>query len=216
MKIFIAAGHGGKDPGAVANGVVERDEAIKIVNDAAEYLARIIQPPYELIIVPHELSLVDTVVYINENTKEVGRDICIELHLNANEGTPGTGTETYYGYKRLAEILQKGIVGVLKLKDRGVKEDNFFYFNKATRTGSALVEIGFINNMTDLQEIRKLGAFALAKGISDFLGLKLPSTPTPPPPEPDWKAKYLALKTAVLLQREAIKRNLDNFKIEEL
>jgi N-acetylmuramoyl-L-alanine amidase len=187
MKIFIAAGHGGTDSGAVANGTTEREEAIKVVDGAVQLLRSIIQPSQNLILVPHNLALGETVPFINQQS---ANDICLELHFNSNAGVPGTGTETYYGLPLLASKVQQGIAGVLGLTNRGTKDGNQFYFNNSTKPGSALVEIGFINNPVDLQKVRELGARALAKGVADYLGLTLPSAPLPQPPGEDWKKKY--------------------------
>ena len=204
MKIFIAAGHGGNDPGSISNATTEKDEAIKVVDGAIKLLKPIIKYPNELILVPHERALHDTVRYINERTTNAAADICLEVHFNNNFGTPGTGTETYYGFQQLANKVHTGVVGVLKLKDRGVKEGNYLYFNNSTEAGSALVEIGFLNNPQDLLRARDAGALALAKGVADFLGLQLPTTPGPTPPTNEWKAKYEAQLAKFRKLKEAI------------
>lgn len=190
MKIFIAAGHGGSDPGSLANGVTEAEEARKVADEAVEILKQVIKPPNELILVPHELALGDTVRFINERMGNPKQDICLELHFNNNVGAPGTGTETYYGYKPLADKVHLALVGALALKNRGVKAGNFYTFNRETEPFSALVEIGFLNNPGDLARIRAVGALAFAKGIAAYLGLELSSTPEPPQPGNGWREKY--------------------------
>lgn len=204
MKIFIAAGHGGLDPGSIGNGTQERAETIKVVNGCATLLAPIMISSRELVIVPHELALEATVKYINDRTTNADADICIEVHFNSNAGVPGSGIETYYGYRSLAETLQKNLVQTLKLPDRGVKVGNDLYFNGATIPGSALVEMGFINNPIDLLSVQKVGALALARGVAEFIGLQLPTTPAPQPPPIDWKLKYAKLREAV---RAAVEGN---------
>lgn len=203
MKIFLAAGHGGSDPGSSGSGATERDEAIKVVDKCAMLLAPIMIPPRELIIVPHALALEAGVQYINNHSTSPTDDICIELHFNNNNGIPGTGTETFYGYRALCSVLQKNLVAILKLRDRGIKYGNDYYFNYRTKPGSALVEIGFINNPADLLRVQAVGALALAKGIAEFVGLKLPTTPPPQPPAIDWKAKYIKLRGAIQAALEA-------------
>lgn len=197
MKIFIAAGHGGADPGSSGSGATERDEAIKVVNKCAALLAPIMFPPRELIIVPHELALEKGVKYINDRTSAGSNDFCIEVHFNNNQGTPGTGTETFYGYKKLAQTLQKNLVATLKLADRGVKIGNDLYFNATTTPGSALVEMGFINNAGDLLRVQQVGALALARGVAEYIGLQLPTPPPPLPPQTDWQAKYTAAQKQI-------------------
>ena len=197
MKIFIAAAHGANDPGAVANGTTEREEAIKVVNGAAALIALLGSPSYQMVIVPHDLGLKEAVAYINKHTTDIAKDICIEVNMNSNVGTPQTGTETFYGLPKLAQTLQKNLVATLGLKDRGAKNGNNLYFNNSTKPGSALVELGFINNMADLMVVRNLGALALAKGVAEYIGLQLPPTAPVPPSAIDWKQQYKNLRAAV-------------------
>ena len=203
MKIFLAAGHGGTDPGSSGCGAIERDEAIKVVDQCAALLAPLMIAGRELVIVPHGLKLEEGVKYINDRTTDTAKDICIEVHFNNNQGTPGTGTETFYGSPSLAKTLQKKLVATLKLTDRGAKNGNDLYFNNTTKPGSALVELGFINNAADLLRVQQDGALALARGVAEYIGLQLPTTPAPQPPAIDWKAKYTKLRESIRAALEA-------------
>ena len=185
MKIFLAAAHGGNDPGAVANNTTEAIEVKAIVEKAAAILKPHLGNGNFLIVVPHDLDLEAEVDYINRTPGVSVNDICLEINMNSNQGTPGTGTETYYGYPHLADIIQKILVKEIGLADRGVKDGDGFYFNNMTTPGSALVEMGFINNVNDLVIVREKGPKALAKAIANYLGIILPEptpTPTPTPP----------------------------------
>lgn len=162
---FIAAGHGGQDPGACALGTCERDELVKIVDFAVDLAKNKIPDDTRLVVVPHRYALFRTVRYINRMSQNPGHDLCLEVHLNSNPGKPGTGTETYYGHKQLAREIHEEAVKVLGLRDRGVKDGRYLYFNRNTRPASALIELGFINNPVDLDVVRATGALALAKGM---------------------------------------------------
>ena len=190
MKIFVAAGHGNKDSGSLALNTTERDELIKIVDKAVENLMLFIKPPHQLIKVPSDLALLETVKYINERTGVNDNAICVEYHLNSNQGTPGTGTETYYGFQKLAAVLHRSAIDVLKLTDRGVKTGNHIYFNNMTVPPSALVELGFINNPVDLQAVREKGALAIEAGIKAYMAANQTATPMPQPPSEDYKKMY--------------------------
>lgn len=205
MKIFIAAGHGGNDPGSSAGSEVEREELIKLVDAAVAIIKPIIKPTKELVVVPHELCLTEEVKYINDNSIHPEEDICIEVHLNNNSGDPGTGIETYYGYKKLADTMQKSMVAVLGLKDRGVKEGNWLYFNKNTKPYSALVEAGFINNPVDLEKVRRLGALALASGIAAYCGIEMATVTVQTQPQEDWKMRCLVAERKLENIKESIK-----------
>lgn len=174
MKIFLAAGHGGNDPGAVQNDTTESKETEQIIEKTFEILKANLPPGHFLVKVPHHLELISGVSYINNTPGVNSNDIAIEVHMNSNKGTVGFGIETYYGAKELAERLQKTLVKETGLKDRGVKLGNYLYFNDKTIPGSALVELGFINNLSDLTIVREKGPKALAKAIADYIGVTLP------------------------------------------
>ncbi len=182
MKIFVAAGHGGKDPGAVYNQTTEREELVKIIDQAVQTLQKITDTQHEIIQVPNAFNLQAEVDYINQQSTESPSDFCIEVHMNSNPGIPGTGIETYYGEAEKAAKLHTEIVKQLGLKDRGVKYGMMFYFNNASYPPSALVEMGFLNNPDDLRIVREKGAAALARAIAIVWGLPDPAA-QPPAPE---------------------------------
>ena len=92
--------------------------------------------------------------------------------MNSNSGTPGSGTETYYGNKPMAISIQKKLVEVLGLPDRGVKDGTNLKFNNSTNPASCLVELGFINNPNDLEIVLQKGTMALVKAIYDLVSEK--------------------------------------------
>ena len=172
MKIYIASGHGGNDPGAVANNTNERDEVEKIVNVTVMGLKKILDGKAEIIQVPNSLNVNDTPEWINQQDKGNTDSYCIEIHLNANKGTPGSGIETFYGNKPMAISIQKKLVEVMGLPDRGVKDGNDLKFNRVTNPASCLTELGFINNPQDLAIVRQKGSLALTKALYDLVSEK--------------------------------------------
>lgn len=164
-KLFISAGHGGTDPGAITSPNIERDIAIAVVDKAFDLCLSQNKNGFELVKVPHELGLVDGIHWINARITDLRHDECVEVHLNSNAGTPGTGTETYYGNIELATEINTKVVEVLGLRNRGVKDGNQFMFNNSTKCMSCLVELGFINNPTDAIAVIQRGGLALAKGM---------------------------------------------------
>ncbi len=179
MKIFIAAGHGGNDPGAVANNTTERDLVQKIVDESVKLLKPILAGKAEIIQVPNEQNVNGTAEWINSQGAGQPTDFCIEVHMNSNAGTPGSGTETYYGNKEMATIIQKKLVEVLGLPDRGVKDGQDLKFNRVTKPASCLAELGFINNPKDLEVVKAKGMSALAKAICELVGVKIETVQLP-------------------------------------
>ncbi|WP_457576574.1 N-acetylmuramoyl-L-alanine amidase, partial [Desulfomarina sp.] len=92
-KIVLDPGHGGKDPGAIANGMKEKD----IVLDIAKRLVPILQKDLgcEVILTRSD----DTFIPLEERTaiaNTQGADLFISLHINAHPSPKVRGVETYY------------------------------------------------------------------------------------------------------------------------
>lgn len=164
-QFFIAAGHGGDDPGAAANDTTEREENIRVVDQAIEFAKPFIPEGTQLCLVPHDLAVVETVAWINGRSRNPGHDLALELHHNSNVGTPGTGTEVWFGNYEFAKEVKDEVVKFLDLTDRGLKASEFLYFNRNTTMASCIVELGFLNNSDDLEVSRKKGGEALGRAI---------------------------------------------------
>lgn len=164
-QIFISAGHGGKDPGAVANNTTERDEIAKLLEQVNQRLVLEDWNGLAVHMVPEPSKVADAVKYINQHADKERGDMAIEYHLNSNKGTPGRGVETWYGWREMALKVQEAAVKVLGTRDRGVKDGTHLYFNRATNVPSSLIELGFINNKDDLARVREHGASAIVETI---------------------------------------------------
>lgn len=175
MHIILSVGHGlndkGKyDPGAVSKYDCKPVEEFKECKAIFEKVKlSLVQFSQYIEYVPPELSLVDTIKYINQKARS--GDIAIELHLNSNAGEPGTGCMIYY-YKDkiLANIMlgqyQKGIFIEPKpvLKDTESRFKRLGFCRDLICEGF-IIEMGFINNPTDMYKIRKFAD----KGIVNII-----------------------------------------------
>ena len=89
--IIIDPGHGGRDPGAMHNGVVERDVNL----DVAQRLEKILEKlGYKVLLTRSGnkgISLADRVNFSRRNKG----DLFISIHVNAAENTSISGLETY-------------------------------------------------------------------------------------------------------------------------
>lgn len=203
--IYIAAGHGGTDPGATYNNRNERDEAIKLVNAAVALASKHLAPNHRVVIIPHAMGYVETVQYFNRVAGSL--DVLIEVHFNANAGTAGTGVETWYGLKPLAATLNEAVAKVMGLANRGIKYSDGFYVTRSAIAGGqksgVILEMCFINNKSDMAVFDKNGVKALATGlVSVSRGKYTPlptTTPVPKPvpvPPPVTTAKWRVLDAA--------------------
>lgn len=92
-RIVIDAGHGGRDPGAHANGLREADVVLDIARRVARRLAS--EPGVEVVMTRND----DTFVPLRARTaraNEVGADLFLSIHANASHNTKAHGVETYF------------------------------------------------------------------------------------------------------------------------
>jgi N-acetylmuramoyl-L-alanine amidase len=175
LTIVVDPGHGGHDPGAIGNKLVEKEIVLDVgtrlknkLDDAGSY---VIMTRYN-----------DTYVSLENRVKkaeEVGANAFISIHVNSYNGTKPNGTETYWNSlhssedsKALANEIQKELVENLGTYNRGIKEANF-YVIKHTTMPSVLVEIAFISNPNDARKLadsgfREKAAEAIYQGILNF------------------------------------------------
>lgn len=177
-KIFIDAGHGGPDPGAVGNGVVEEDVNL----DVARKLAGILRE-----------AGYDVMLYRNSQNENVlsnkaadlrnranmannwGADYYISIHTNASTSPSATGFEQYvYRLGGESEALANDIAAQfgkrLGSDDRGVFAQNFSVLRNSNMP-AVLVELGYLSNPTEALNLnsaawRSAAARAIADGIA--------------------------------------------------
>ena len=171
--MFLSAGHGGSDPGAVAFNMKEKDINLNIMLACNEVLVR------------HGVTTVlsrikDENDPVTDEAKEAntsGADIAVSFHTNAGGGD---GSESlYYGTsadgKRLAELCEKH-TKVLGQNSRGVKQRDGLWFIKTTTMPAVICECAFIdhdidNNIIDTVEEQKAFGVAYAKAILEYLNI---------------------------------------------
>lgn len=179
-KVCLDFGHGGKDSGAVGNGVVEKD----IVLDIGIKVSKILrQQGVEVI----NTRVSDVFVELDQRAYEANKanaDIFVSLHCNSSPSSQAQGIEVFSyptsikGKELSQSILDSMIKNKLYTKNRGLKTANFAVL-RLTRMPSALVEMGFITNTEDLKIlINKQDelALALAKGMLDYLKIAYKET----------------------------------------
>lgn len=183
MKVFISAGHGGSDPGAVANNTKEKDLNLSIALACRDELVR------------HGVDVKmsrtkDENDPLSDEIKECnayGPDLAVSIHNNAGGGDGG---EVFYSHlggkgKTLAENILAEIVKTGQ-NSRGIKTrvnsqgKDYYGFIRQTSCPAVIVECAFVDNASDLKILategdrQKMGQ-AIAKGILKTLGVEIQS-----------------------------------------
>ena len=172
-KVFLSAGHGGSDPGAVGFGMKEKDINLNIMLACLDELVK------------HGVTVVcsrtkDENDPVGNEVKEAnasGADVAVSFHTNAGGGN---GSESYYWTndlkgQKLATLCEKHAKSIGQ-NSRGIKSGNHLYFIKNTNMTAVLCECAFIDNDTDndiidtTAEQRAFGV-AYAKAILEYLGI---------------------------------------------
>ena len=174
-KIFIDAGHGGDNPGALAaSGLKEADVTL----DIALRLGRILKSRgYEV-----DYSRTENVtVSLAERARlanDWGADYFISIHCNSNPNPVFNGTSTYcfrLGTTAavLAQYVNTSLVEAINTLDLGVMTANFAVLRR-TRMPAILVETAFLSNPEEAALLaepvfRENCAIGIANGVDNFM-----------------------------------------------
>ncbi len=158
--IYLDAGHGGLDPGAMYKNVKEKDInldlSLKLENVLTKYGAIVYQTRYG----DYDLSVPNT---INRKRSDLSRrsniinksncDLFISIHLNAEQSEVWSGPQVFYDNinsknKKIAEIMQKELNKELH-NDRDYKKINNMYLQRRVNRPGVLIEVGFLSNSND-------------------------------------------------------------------
>ena len=184
LNIVIDPGHGGKDSGAIAvdGYTYEKDLNLLVaenlmekLNENSEINARITRTRDEYI------KLLDRASVSNDNNA----DLFLSIHFNSSDNSSAQGIEVLYAseknvkikdtvQKHFASCLQKALIRETGAVDRGIKNTPAIIVLNKTKNVSALVELGFLSNESDLENIKdpdyidKL-ARGIYNGIEDYM-----------------------------------------------
>ena len=176
-KVFIAVGHGGKDPGAVANGLKEKDVNLAIALACRTELVR-----HGVDVGMSREKDEDDKTTVKE-CNAFNPDYALDIHNNAGGGD---GAEVFHHYgggksKTLAQNVLDAIVAIgqnsrgLKTK-KNVWGKDYFEFIRETKCPAIIVECAFLDNAKDVKIIdtsieQKDMGIAIAKGVLKELGI---------------------------------------------
>ena len=191
--VFLDPGHGGRDPGAVYNGLREKDLNMSIYRKLRSELEKL---GYTVLTSRDSDVYVDYVTERSEMVNKTDADVFISIHFNAT-GVPGanrSGVETYIyepdddikprinkvahdnpvrlsESKRLADNIHNSVVSVAGANDRGVRGSNYAVLRETVKP-AVLIELGYMDSpeykkISDDKYQNKL-VEGLVKGLRNF------------------------------------------------
>ena len=182
--IVIDPGHGGSDPGAVGNGIKEKDYTLLI--------SKYMYDRFKSLGVPVSITRTgDTTLSPSNRIKKIksfygtGKDvIVISNHLNAGGGD---GAEVIYALRNNSSLSKK-ILNEIEKEGQNVrkyyqlrlpsntKKDYYFIHRDTPNNESIIVEYGFVDSSKDdVNQIKnnyKKYAEAVVKAVCDYKGIK--------------------------------------------
>ena len=191
--VFLDPGHGGRDPGAVYNGLREKDLNMSIYLKLRSELEKL---GYTVLTSRDSDVYVDYVTERSEMVNKTDADVFISIHFNAT-GVPGanrSGVETYIyepdddikprinkvahdnpvrlsESKRLADNIHNSVVSVAGANDRGVHGSNYAVLRETVKP-AVLIELGYMDSpeykkISDDKYQNKL-VEGIVKGLRNF------------------------------------------------
>ena len=188
-KVFIGVGHGGADPGAVANGIKESYANLEVAKACADVLEA-----HGVEVMLSRTS--DVTEDLTDRIRECNAfkpDLAADIHHNAGRGD---GAEVYHAHNNTYDdALAKNILdGIEKIgqNSRGLKTKltssgkDYFGFIRQVLCPSVLIECAFLDSkdveIIDTPEERKAMGVAIAKGFLKTLGIAYKENAKKPEP----------------------------------
>ena len=173
-KVFIDAGHGGTDPGALGYGYRESDLNLQV--------AKKVESKLKSKGIDVKMSRSSDIFYSlserAEMANDYGADAFVSIHQNSAKDKSANGIETYYNRnkeedKPLSNDIQTQVISQTGANNRGVKNAEFTVLVKSKMI-SALVECGFITNELEVKKLSDSSyqdklATGIANGIEEYL-----------------------------------------------
>lgn len=187
--VLLDPGHGGSDAGAVNGSVYEKVLAMTFANKTKTYLENL---GYQVHLTREgDKSCLSVYTSASADLKcrvemidTKKADILVSIHMNSVGIAGVIGTETYYGSnsgqpsesKALATAIHKQYQPAMGSSDRGVKDGNLYVLRNSS-VPAALLEIGFMSDMRDLDKLTNSTyqnniSSAVAKGIDNYFKAK--------------------------------------------
>lgn len=198
--LIIDPGHGGSDPGAGDNGIVEKDMNLQISLYQYER--------FKQLCVNVALSR-DKDIYIGNTSrsnlvKNSGAAICISNHVNAAPSKDANGAEAIHSifnngafakaiiekFREVGHVLRKTPTfskASTKLDSKGKKQDYYYMHRLTGSVATTIVEYDFLTNVAGAERLKanwKVLAEAVVKAYCEFVGVKYVASNKPTETKP--------------------------------
>lgn len=150
--VYIDPGHGGSDPGASGNGIIEKELNLQLAIKVRDKLR---SQDVEVVMSRED----DVYVSLQERAMQansVTPDAFVSIHNNSFDGSSANGIETFYTKsidKSLADGIQSRLIANTNAANRGVKLGKLYVTRKTTMP-AVLVEGGFMTNPTEAEKLK--------------------------------------------------------------
>ncbi len=158
--IVVDPGHGGSNPGAMANNTRESDNnlavSLKLRDKLVQAGAKVIMTrDRDRTVAPEGSSLGEELaarINLAENNQA---DIFVSIHSNDNPDTNIAGAMTFYPSGKsatLASTIQNSLVQATNATNKGTSAATFYVLRNAAMP-STLVEMGFVSNKNEAAQL---------------------------------------------------------------
>lgn len=168
VDIVLDAGHGGKDQGASAGNVLEKEINLEITKKTKKILE---EAGYRVGMVRDNDTFVELgqrAAYANQKEARV----FVSIHCNSAEEA-ADGIETFYAEQKeaesqeLAQCIQEHMIGRTSARDREVKTADYAVILR-TDMPAALTEVGFLSDAAECEALQQeVYQEKLAEGIAE-------------------------------------------------
>lgn len=172
--VVISPGHGGRDPGAIVNGVYESRLNLEIAFKLRQLLENAGVDVYMIRTDDSFVSLEDRTAIANN----LGADLFISIHCNTLEDTSFDGLMTlvhsgYINYshingKTAGTIIHEELIEETGATDRGVRDRDKIIVLKDTVMPAVEIECGFLTNPAEFGKLLEDSyQWSIAKGTAE-------------------------------------------------
>jgi len=162
--IVVDPGHGGSNPGAVANGARESDINLAVSLKLRDQLQKagatvIMTRQTDSMVAPAGSTNNQDLAARLDIAEAKSADLFIAVHSNDNEDRQIAGTMTFFPSGKsdeLAAAVQSAVVKETNSIDKGTSPATFYVLRK-TSMPSILIEMGFVSNPTEAARLNDDG-----------------------------------------------------------